>query len=198
MSIEAPLPMEGKHIAVESRKPIVIGRVPNRRRFSKRMNRPEEVQRTDCSFDMRKKNLGVPQYLSQFIPTLRIILSHELLINPGMRDRWGFPFFDLGQDFVEEGSFHRTDYIHFDDPCDNVYVVSDKDPTVFYIQSYVIPAKITHSKGKILNQVALEQSREASAWQPEPYEIVKFDEHTAHRSAQTLTSGQRTVLRVFF
>jgi hypothetical protein len=90
-------------------------------------------------------------------------------------------------------SFPHTDY-----PNNDVFVVSDALPTIFYNQSFVLPDRIVGNVQEELHQIINEQLDEKSGFTLPPYHMARFDSFAVHTAQKPTEPTRRSFLMVRF
>ncbi len=170
---------------IESRQPTHVGWVPNPDEFSEQLLTTLRTSSTSM-FRINPLMFGPSSdpSLPQFAATFKIIIDHytEHILE---RDS------TVGSFTVDQSlNQRRISRPHTDGTEDKsvIYSVSDVNPTIFYVQT---------AKMRSRNKHAFIDLKEECVWRPEPYEIVRFDGCTIHKSPPAVHT-LRTFIRVAF
>jgi hypothetical protein len=184
-------------------KPVELFEVTHQEEFSK----PSNIRVLDMPIKMAGSNdYRLPGELKQFQSILSQIIDHEHAMLTKEQLLQYYVYITVNQSRIEAGSTQTNPGIHCDgfqgariNPktiANHTYLVTDKDPTLFYPQAFNF-STLDEKKHNFFKAME-KQADEAKAFQMKLMTVYLLNAYTAHRAVVAKSSGYRTLLRLIY
>lgn len=170
--------------------------------------KPGSPRTLDLPIKFPGSNFRLPGEFAHLAPLIQRVANYEAAVNPDCYDEY-YCYLTVDQGEVKPGKLQREAPCHVDGfqgarwrpkvRGNHTYTVSDKLPTVYYVQPFMLEHldEAVHDFFYEMNaQVA--DTNSAHAWRPEPGELTLMDCYTVHRGDEAETTVFRTFIRISF
>lgn len=180
-------------------RPTLVGEIAAKEQFSSRLPSCLDmpIKMPGGEFRIPYRNRAVAEFIQRCV-------EHEKTINSQIDQCHAYLTID--QRFIDPGKTHRRGGAHFDGmqgeryasrlPADHSYVVSDVNPTKFYMHPFT--AQGLSAKHHNWFRELAKQTDQSKTFAPAPYTIYMMTAYQMHESPVAAEPGMRTFMRLEF